>query len=484
MCSATMSLSRSSSRLCLTNKVEAEQQHNNKEDDGVVSFLRCSSSPIRSTTTAQQQSFWSKFPVDIILEILLRLPETDLITSKFVSKDWNFVISRVCLPRLCLPYPSALLCGLLIFEDYKGGVDPVPPDVCPDRTVERYWTLKFVAIGKYLWKVFASQVVRGHPIMPHHIMPLLPSRELKPSDLIQDCCNGLLLFASDSQYYVGNPATRQRIAISVNPNNHTNCRNIYSSLVFDPSISVNFKIVSFTRPAVNATSTDQMGLDIFSSETGAWSSHILPLEPHSLYGVEWIRRPVYFDGALYYLSLAMYLVRIENIVLNSSASMDCSDLKAWSIALPDKDETTIERDKHHFGCIGNSLGCFYYSNRVPDGSSMLVWMLVRKKKSCEWVLKHSISISQDINSNCLYGGSVIRGKKLDIFRPRAFHPNDDEIFMASPGVLISYHLKTKKVAVCRVPKRMNREIILLDQNWIFPFSRCLLILSQPEKLRE
>ncbi|KAL6513703.1 hypothetical protein OROHE_019563 [Orobanche hederae] len=228
-----------------------------------------------------------------------------------------------------------------------------------------------------------------------------------------------------------------------------------------------------------------MGLDIFSSETGAWSSHILPLEPHSLYGVEWIRRPVYFDGALYYLSLAMYLVRIENIVLNSSASMDCSDLKAWSIALPDKDETTIERDKHHFGCIGNSLGCFYYSNRAPDGSSMLVWMLVREKKSCEWVLKHSISISEDIYSDCcIYGFSVIRGKKLDTFRPRAFHPTDDEIFMASPGVLISYHLKTKKVAVCRVPTRRNREIILLDQNWIFPFSRCLLILSQPEKLRE
>ncbi|KAL6508645.1 hypothetical protein OROGR_023356 [Orobanche gracilis] len=482
-----MSLSRSPSRLCLTNKEKgvAEQQHNNKEvDDGILSSLRCSSSPIRSTTTAQQQSFWSKFPIDVILEILLRLPETDLIASKFVSKDWNFVISRVCLPRLCLPYPSALLCGLLFFEDYEGGTDPVTPDVYPDRTVEKYWTLKFVAIGKYSWNVFAGQVVRGHPIIPDHIMPLLPSRELKPSDTIQDCCNGLLLFASDSQYYVGNPATRQRIAISANPNNHTNCRNIYSSLVFDPSISINFRIVSFTRPAVNTTSTDQMRLDIFSSETGAWSSHILPLEPHSLYGVQWIRRPVYFDGALYYLSLAMYLVRIESIILNGSVSIDCSDLKAWSIALPDKGETTIEPDQHHFGCIGHSLGCFYYSNRVLDGSSMLVWMLVRKKKSCEWVLKHSISISQDIDSNCLFGYLVIREKKLDTFRPRAFHPTHDEIFMASPGVLISYHLKTKKVNVCWVPNRRNREIILLDQNWIFPFSRCLLTLSQPEKLRE
>ncbi|KAL6508634.1 hypothetical protein OROGR_023345 [Orobanche gracilis] len=65
-----------------------------------------------------------------------------------------------------------------------------------------------------------------------------------------------------------------------------------------------------------------MRLDIFSSETGAWSSHIFPLEPHSLYGVQWIRRPVYFDGALYYLSLAMYLVRIESIIFNGSVSMD------------------------------------------------------------------------------------------------------------------------------------------------------------------
>ncbi|KAL6508633.1 hypothetical protein OROGR_023344 [Orobanche gracilis] len=122
------------------------------------------------------------FPIDVILEILLRLPETDLIASKFVSQDWNFVISRVCLPRLYLPYPSALLCGLLFFEDYEGSIDPVTPDVYPDRTVEKYWTLKFVAIGKYSWNMFAGQVVRGHPIIPDHIMPLLPSRELKPSE--------------------------------------------------------------------------------------------------------------------------------------------------------------------------------------------------------------------------------------------------------------------------------------------------------------
>ncbi|KAL6510631.1 hypothetical protein OROHE_021248 [Orobanche hederae] len=283
-------------------------------------------------------------------------------------------------------------------------------------------------------------------------MSLLPMMDHDPSRII-DCCNGLLLLAADSQsYFVANPVTRQQIAIPVS-NNHTHehPESINASLVFDPSVSLHFKVLRYTRSAMNATPSNPLSLEVFSSDTGEWSSLILPLEPHNIYGFKWIKKSVYFNGSLYYMSMAMYF-------------------------LPDKDKIEIGQNEDLHGCIGYSSGCFYYSNRDTKGA-IFVWMLIGKGKNSGWVLKHSIRIDRDIVPTGLIVRMVNRCKKLGSFRPRAFHPNDDVIIMACPRVLVFYHLKTKYVELGHFPFRHRRKTILMDQNWIFPYARSLVSLN-------
>ncbi|KAL6519888.1 hypothetical protein OROMI_032782 [Orobanche minor] len=286
-------------------------------------------------------------------------------------------------------------------------------------------------------------------------MSLVASMDHDPSH-ITDCCNGIFLLAADSQsYFVGNPVTGQRTAIFIS-SNHT---------LEHPE--------SYTRSSLDATPSNPLALDNFSSNSGRWSSHVLPLEPHSFYGFEWIKRSVYFDGALYYMSTAMYLVCIDIVILDDGHQY----LKTWAIELPDRDKITIEQGKEGLhGCIGCSSGRFYYSNRGTEGA-ILVWMLVvGKGKNLGWVLKHNIRTDCDVvpprNVEM-----VNHYKKLDIFRPRAFHPNDDEIILACPRVLVSYHLKTKYAERSYFPCKHRRETVVLYHNWILPYSRSLVSIN-------
>ncbi|CAI9112952.1 OLC1v1013466C1 [Oldenlandia corymbosa var. corymbosa] len=436
--------------------------------------------------------FWSEFPEDVIVEILCRLPAEDLIALKSVSKDWNFVISRFCIPKLCPPHPCAPFWGFICFEE------PLPPSFFQEGhecSLDKYLEHHFISLCRFRKGKFLRRLAGNGLKMERRISALLQEVKEGEHDAsdIRDCCNGLLLLASNSQYYVANPVTKQRFWVPKSSRQHHNIdlKTIHSSLVFDPSVSLSFKIVSCICPAVDATPSRPMELDVFCSKTGEWYSHVLPLEPHSLYGFEWLRRSVYFKQALYSLSLAMYLVCIDNLFPRSGTSInkDCgSELEAWAIELPDKDLMPKELLPHSCGCIGFSSACFYYSNRDVEGSSMLVWMLVLKGKSSEWILIHTISIADDLVNGF---GSFERAKhwkKFDCFRPRAFFSNDDAIVVAAPKLLITYYIKIKMIDECHVPGlyRCNRDALHLDGHCILPFSPCLLLFNTiaKENLRE
>ncbi|KAL3530128.1 hypothetical protein ACH5RR_009450 [Cinchona calisaya] len=397
-------------------KEDEKRKHNN------TSNIRCS----------PEEDFWSQLPEDVKVEILCRLPEKDLIGSKLVSKEWNFIISNVCVRVFSLPFPSVPLCALLLFEDLPPPVaeaDDVDDDDDGIGAVPDKLHLNLIPFGKYLREVYAAQYIGARPTIQHHILAALPAPSHDPAD-IQDCCNGLLLFASHrhqcpTEYYLFNPATKQRIAVPVNPNHQSETTNNYHchcSLVFDPScFDYNYKVIRYVRSARDATISKPMELDVFLSETGEWSSHVVSFEPHNLYGFEWIRRPVYWDGILYYVSLARYLVYID--VLRSA------DLGARAVELPDKE--TIDEE---CGCIGISSGCLYYSNRHSKRSAMLVWKLVGNCTG--WVLMNSISID-DIVASPPRGKLVQNSRYSESFRPCGFHPNDDKIFMAAPRKLLA-----------------------------------------------
>ncbi|KAL6509855.1 hypothetical protein OROGR_022343 [Orobanche gracilis] len=414
---------------------------------------------------------WLELPVDVKVDIFGRISkDKELISLKIICKDWNFVISKFCVPNICPPNPPARFSGILCFHE--------PLEVPDERS--RSLTLRFMASSSFLW--FQKEIEDS-------ILSLIPPQE-REAYSIRDCCNGMILIASsnsssksNSQYYVGNPLTGQRFPVPGNPNRST----IHCSLVFDPSILLCdnkepfFKIISFVRLAQEATISHPMEVDIYSSDKGEWCSHVVDLEPHQLYGFGWLERSVYFNRALYSLSLAMYLVCIDNVIPTPNSCM--RDLRVWTIALPDKDEkpTGLILNPNRFGCIGNCSGRFYYSNRNVQGSSILVWMLENSK----WVLMHNISIREDIGRGTMFLRKANHYKKFDCFRPRVFCPNDDDgmiiIFVLGDShSYFPYNVKTKLTSFHAVqsPQRSppwNK--IKVTGNWFFPLSRCPLLFN-------
>ncbi|KAL6577500.1 hypothetical protein OROMI_009828 [Orobanche minor] len=426
---------------------------------------------------------WLELPIDVQVEIFCRILEDrrscsrneELISLKIICKNWNFVISRFCVPNLCPPNPRAPFMGILGFHE--------PSKVLDEKS--KSLTLRYMpTLPFFLWFKKAED----------NILSLFPSQELE-ADNIRDCCNGMMLItASNSSsklnsqyYYVANPLTRQRFAVPVNHNRST----IHCSLVFDPSVLLSddkdhfFKILSFVRPAQEATVSHPMEVDIYSSDKGEWCTHVFDLEPHQLYGFGWLERSVYFNRALYSLSLAMHLVCIDNVIPTPSSSMQ--DLRVWTIALPDKDETPTELipNPGHCGCIGNCSGRFYYSNRDVQGSFISVWML----GNSNWVLMHKISIREDIGRAAMYPEKMEHEKKLDCFRPRVFYPSDGDgmiLVVVLPTSYYTYNVKTKETSLqyVRNPRRTRPwNDMKVAGNWFFPITPCPLLLNATTKIK-
>ncbi|KAL6534331.1 hypothetical protein OROHE_013256 [Orobanche hederae] len=436
----------------------------------VIVNNRPGSRPVEESSSAIMEtggSMWLKLPTDLKVDILGRIPkDRELISLKVICKDWKFVISKFCAPNLSPPSPCARFFGVLCFQQLPDDVDK---------------------ISKYLTpRLMPTLSMLGHSFqIERSILSLILSQEGE-AGYIRDCCNGMILIASSnssSQYYVGNPLTGQRFPIPVNPNRST----IHCSLVFDPSILLSddkdpfFKIISFVRPAQQVTVSHPMEVDIYSSDKGEWCSHIVDLEPHQLYGFGWLERSVYFNRALYSLSFAMCLVCIDNVIPAPNSGMQ--DLKVWTIALPDKDDTPTKLipNPGQCGCIGTCSGRFYYSNRNVQGSCIFVWML----GNSEWVLMHNINIRADIGVGTSFSIKVERLKILESFRPSVFYPNDEDgmviIFVVpvSYGSYISYNVKTKRTLWHFVNNTITQpwKYLKVDGNCFYPLSPCPLLFS-------
>ncbi|KAL3515670.1 hypothetical protein ACH5RR_022572 [Cinchona calisaya] len=451
----------------------------------------------------ENEDFWSRLPEDVKVDILCRLEEEkDIIGAKFVSKDWNFLISNVCVRIFSPPSPSAPFCGFLLFEE------PPPEEEAGagagaiassdlEKEKKKKLNLLFIAIGKYMARDFCQRVK-----LAQRISDLLPPK-LEVSD-IQHYCNGLLLLASSChqnpiQYYVCNPATNQCIRIPINPN-HQNREEYHSSLAFDPlnhysnDCVCNYRIVHYIRgsaAAASAAAVLELELDVFCSETGEWTSHVVPLQPppHNFVsrfprvGFDWIRQTVYRDGILYYLTSFGYLVCI-----NVNIPLTC-----WVVVLPDNaqqdtnysmSERKEKEDQEFGGCIGISSGCFYYSNRYSQSrSTMLVWMLLvvdnGEASHSKWVLRHTINTGEMVEMIGTVPCDQGIKNNIESCWPCAFHPyNDQIIYMAAqqPRLFFTYRHRTKRVSMVHFPFFLRRTV--LDQKLIFPYSRCLLPLIQ------
>ncbi|XP_059663957.1 uncharacterized protein LOC132309687 [Cornus florida] len=221
---------------------------------------------------------------------------------------------------------------------------------------------------------------------------------------LQECCNGLLLFARRSrsipgpvEYYVCNPATKQCVAIPINP---THLEPKFAVLAFDPSESLHYKIVYVSQSDLFTCTYNLADLDMFSSDTGKWVTHAVPLDPADG-GFMRIKRGVYFSGVLYLLAWAAYLVSFD---IKMGMEMEMGNVSNRAIDL----RGNIRLG--HRASIGVSEGCFYYSNHdYNHGKTLCIWSL----NGGEWTLRHSIGFPH--------------------FSPHAFHPTNSEmIFLGTP----------------------------------------------------
>lgn len=314
---------------------------------------------------------------DLKIEILCKFPAKLLAKLTCVCKSWQFLIINFCFPKMAskLAYTGYVSC------------------------VRRCINFKDVLIDEKLiawWKTI--------------------ERTLNERDLL-DSCNGLVLgFYATARYpqsqsssrrlcryYVLNILTQQFDTITKQPHPRTS-RYKYAALAYDPSKSCHYKIVYFQGFSA---------LNIYNSKTGVWISlkYQHQLE-HHVRKANWEKRSVYFDGALYRLSMSGHLIKfIVDQEITASARV-----KVESIDLPEFAK------KSPLACIGVNQGAMHFS--YSDKSNLRIWMLrhncIRTDNNYVWCLKYTIP-SQAILSQMI---------PSTYFKPMAFHPHDDTIILS------------------------------------------------------
>ncbi|KAL4600557.1 hypothetical protein ACB092_11G207300 [Castanea dentata] len=164
--------------------------------------------------------FVPKICPDVLVQILCRLPEKDLIQHKCVSKDWYFLISETCVPIVSA---NTSLCGLYFHT---------------------------LVLSDDMSRIQSNSSFDGK------ISFLLNCQNLN----LLDCCNGLLLFRKPStrQYDIFNPTTKESVTIPYYCDSYCD-----SALTFDPCKSIHFKVICIPNFHLDAPKW----LDMFSSET-------------------------------------------------------------------------------------------------------------------------------------------------------------------------------------------------------------------------
>jgi F-box interacting protein len=252
-----------------------------------------------------------------------------------------------------------------------------------------------------------------------------------------DTCNGLLLCArlkretsaagkDEVRYVVCNPATEKWIELPPQPQDWENRFHSVARLAFDPAVSSHFHVSEFIQSSPGYVT----GVDIFSSQTGAWSrkDSVLVEEITLLNGT----MSVFFGGML-------HLVGELNPSMHQEYALLVVDMegKAWkTIHLPiGSGYGTIELSQGYLYFAGTTLAQDNNSIRKNDvlATNITLWCL-ENYDSKEWVLKRSASIPEPL------GTTEVEWKVF------AIHPDCDTVLLVPirGDRLASYDLQHQK----------------------------------------
>lgn len=384
---------------------------------------------------------WAELPEDMKVEILCRLQSKALMRLKCVSKSWYFLISYACAPMISSLSRSANFCGF-------------------------FYTQEIFSLGRLFLDFFDAEEYSGefYPRYRPESSGLLKSYraflpfEHTPSD-IQSYCNGLFLLvrsgSNPTEYIVCNPTTCEYIELPINPHHIGDDNDLHvATLAFNPTDStISFKVV---RRAADVSLSHPLKLDLFTSDSGNWATHVLVLD-HVLHGFNWIDHSVYVNGLLYVMSLAKYLLGINLHFTNKT------DITHRAIALPHKEKYD------DCGSFGTSRGYVVYS--YNDKSKIVVWQL---EHGVHWILQYKVSIDETVSQH-RWQKWMLRCHNMGEIKVYGFHPKSEVIFVGTPRLVLNYNPNTKQVKIFH-QLSPGREIVC-GQYKMYPSSCCPVILN-------
>ncbi|KAK1632678.1 hypothetical protein QYE76_006993 [Lolium multiflorum] len=339
---------------------------------------------------------WASVPIDLLPEILSRVPYRSLCRFKCVSRAWLALCSDPAVRKRSPQALSGFFC-------YRGS--------SPARSRFDFLNLSG----------------RGRPLVDPSLSFVRGYQEVTPLH----CCGGILICycrrvdMKEAEYVVCNPATEEIWAVLTAPRNELIQGLNNTCLCFDPTIRRCFTVFVFMH---NCTGISRV--EVYSSETGQWTSMKSEWSPGTVVD----SRCVFFNGALHSTTRPRSLDQ-EGKLIRWMVTVD-TEGKTWRrIQMP--------HDIDSSGCIWQSQGRLCAAHiRHEYGFQLSVWVL-EDYASGKWTLNHTASILE------LLGRPRFEvGERYMLI---AIHPEHNLIFLKG-GVrleetLMSYDMDSKKLQV-------------------------------------
>ncbi|XP_060668046.1 uncharacterized protein LOC107412490 isoform X1 [Ziziphus jujuba] len=378
---------------------------------------------------------------DLLVEILVRTSEKDLVRCKCVCKLWHRIISKEANLLLRRFWPNSPISGIyfrtLLLPKRSQFTRP-----CCSRS-ERLSYIDFL--------------IQFSDVTDINFVSLAPETEperIQPSWILIDYCNGLeLLFDSSFwQYVVFNPTTKQQSYIP-KAFEHSKKFHFLVALAFDPIESLHYRVVRMSD-AKPIGKYEQIGpnaslvLDVFSSETGHWVRHRLQLGTiFTRNSVLFWRHFTYIRGVLYWMVSSSNILCIDfnNLAKTPTRLLHVPYREKAVLSRVNNSESEVNSaDMCKIGCLGVSMNHLYHCRRISKLGAFCVWFYVDDGNSNgpgEWVLKFSVSYRylQDI----IFDYLSLR-RKIWI-EPIAVSPTADVLFIGTKDWILSYHFESKKL---------------------------------------
>ncbi|XP_010263253.1 PREDICTED: F-box protein At5g07610-like [Nelumbo nucifera] len=320
---------------------------------------------------------------DLMTDILSRLPMTDVLRAKPVSKRWHSLISDpLFISEFCRRHPTSVS-GLLFFGTSKAsGLEFVP---------------------------FNSNNPTSTPLMDFSSVLGIE---------VEHSCNGLFLCCKDS-YYIYNPAMNQFRLLPPQPS-HKMAFSV--SVAFDPRRSAHYKVVFIIGS--ESSEGDGWQIEMYSSETRQWR---LSGEPFTSDGMGF-GPGVFWNGAMH------WICRPDTLL--------CFDVdRECLIETPTMPQGSRRGEYLYFGESRNHLHLIVTSSEQPihgdgDGDDSQVRCLdvfEMEKDYSGWFLKYRVDLNR--RHKCVSILHLVQGEEEE---------EQSSLVMYVPDSIYSYDLKKQR----------------------------------------